>query len=187
MEILSTNDGLLTDLDAYQLIKERMSKRAAEKKEKGKKAEKGAGGRSQKALTKNRDWIEKEIIRQLSELPAGGETEEGVKSFLTALQEFTVSCPPSIPPPSSVPPFTSIPTTITTTTSPSPIFTLAETLQLINLRPVAPVEVHLIIEECVERLSDEEVERLCELVAIHLGGGQGEEAGEGEEEGGGVS
>jgi len=41
-----------------------MSKRAAEKKEKGKKAEKGAGGRSQKALTKNRDWIEKEVGRR---------------------------------------------------------------------------------------------------------------------------
>jgi len=58
---LSTNDGLLTDLDAYQLIKERVAKRAADNKEKGKKAEKGGEVRSQKTLTKNRDWIEKEV------------------------------------------------------------------------------------------------------------------------------
>jgi len=61
---LSTNDGLLTDLDAYQLIKERVAKRAADNKEKGKKAEKGGEVRSQKTLTKNRDWIEKEVRRE---------------------------------------------------------------------------------------------------------------------------
>lgn len=61
---LSTNDGLLTDLDAYQLIKERVAKRAADNKEKGKKADKGGEVRSQKTLTKNRDWIEKEVRRE---------------------------------------------------------------------------------------------------------------------------
>ena len=120
----------------------------------------------------------------MSELPAGGETEKGVKvsrrasslppslppplplffprtttpgvmssglhlsltrlslspfhtstqSFLTALQDFMASRPSSLPPsgPSS---------------SSSSFFTLAETLQLINLRPVAPVEVHLVRRE----------------------------------------
>ena len=40
------------------------------------------------------------------------------------------------------------------------------------------------IEECAERLSDEDVDALCELVAAHLGGvgGEGNGNGNGNEE-----
>ena len=41
--------------------------------------------------------------------------------------------------------------------------TRAETLSLVNCRPQSVVEVHLIVEECEERLSQEEVRELLRL------------------------
>ncbi|TFJ83127.1 hypothetical protein NSK_005547 [Nannochloropsis salina CCMP1776] len=141
-----------------------------------------------------------QILRCLGELPAGGESKGGVQSFLKALQAFSVTSPPSLPPslsPSLPPSGTAAPAF---TRQSARTFTLAETLQLINMRPTAPVEVHLVgrtggkeggreggrerervIEECAERLTDEDVEALCDLVTRHLGGGP---AGEGRGGGG---
>lgn len=46
--------------------------------------------------------------------------------------------------------------------------TKAEKLQLINLRPTTPVEMQLIIEDSEERLTEEQVDQLIELVEHHL-------------------
>ncbi|KAI9501264.1 RNA polymerase Rpb4-domain-containing protein [Coemansia spiralis] len=46
--------------------------------------------------------------------------------------------------------------------------TKAEILQIINLRPKAPVELHLIIEECGERFAIEDLEELLELILATL-------------------
>jgi DNA-directed RNA polymerase subunit F len=46
--------------------------------------------------------------------------------------------------------------------------TRIEQLQLINLLPGSLVEVHLIVEQCEERLAEEQVEKLLELVQTHL-------------------
>mmetsp|Transcript_71228 Transcript_71228/g.225122 ORF Transcript_71228/g.225122 Transcript_71228/m.225122 type:complete len:140 (+) Transcript_71228:91-510(+) len=55
--------------------------------------------------------------------------------------------------------------------------TKAEKLQLINLRPTSAVEVHLVVEDCEERLKPEQVDNLIELVSEHLAQ-RAEEGGE---------
>ncbi|CAO3675279.1 unnamed protein product [Umbelopsis vinacea] len=42
--------------------------------------------------------------------------------------------------------------------------TKAEKLQILNLRPKTPVELHILIEECEERYSPEQLEELLELI-----------------------
>lgn len=42
--------------------------------------------------------------------------------------------------------------------------TRAERLQAINLRPISAVEVHLVVEDCEERLTAENIESLIEIV-----------------------
>ncbi|KAJ2740752.1 hypothetical protein H4S06_006033 [Coemansia sp. BCRC 34490] len=46
--------------------------------------------------------------------------------------------------------------------------TKAEVLQIINLRPKTPVELHLIIEECGERFTIEGLDELIELILSAL-------------------
>jgi hypothetical protein len=43
----------------------------------------------------------------------------------------------------------------------------AEALQVINLAPAAPVEIHLIVEQCADRLTDDQVGgEGCEVAVI---------------------
>ncbi|KAJ1665016.1 hypothetical protein IW140_003629 [Coemansia sp. RSA 1813] len=46
--------------------------------------------------------------------------------------------------------------------------TKAEILQIINLRPKTPVELHLIIEECGERFTMDDLDELIELILLAL-------------------
>jgi len=46
--------------------------------------------------------------------------------------------------------------------------TIAETIQLINLRPTSAVEIQLIVEECEDRLSEQQVDAIAQLVDQHF-------------------
>jgi hypothetical protein len=76
---LSTNDGLITDLDAYLLIKERTAKRESDKGSKGRKGD----VRSQKTLTKNRDWVQKEVTKGRKRVEGTGAERGGERGGVT--------------------------------------------------------------------------------------------------------
>ncbi|KAJ2726132.1 RNA-binding RNA processing protein rpp1 [Coemansia sp. Benny D115] len=65
--------------------------------------------------------------------------------------------------------------------------TKAEILQIINLRPKSPVELHLIIEECGERFEMEDLEQLLAIIleALPRDDDEDEAAEDEQEEGGG--
>nr|XP_054765902.1 DNA-directed RNA polymerase III subunit RPC9-like [Lytechinus pictus] len=60
--------------------------------------------------------------------------------------------------------------------------TKSEKLQLLNHRPKTTVEIMAMIEECEERLTEEQMESLIQVITSILPGEQGEEEEEGEEE-----
>ena len=48
----------------------------------------------------------------------------------------------------------------------------SEKLQILNTCPMKPVDLHILIEECDTRFSDEEVDTILEHVQFHLCGGE---------------
>ncbi|KAJ2706822.1 hypothetical protein FB645_001270 [Coemansia sp. IMI 203386] len=62
--------------------------------------------------------------------------------------------------------------------------TKAEILQIVNLRPKTPVELHFIIEECDERFGMEDLEQLAEIVVNTLPREDDDVEEDGEEENG---
>ncbi|XP_030848015.1 DNA-directed RNA polymerase III subunit RPC9 [Strongylocentrotus purpuratus] len=59
--------------------------------------------------------------------------------------------------------------------------TKSEKLQLLNHRPSTSVEIMAMVEECEERLSEDQMESLIKVITSMLPGEQEEEGAEGEE------
>lgn len=81
-------------------------------------------------------WTRDKVISYLSRFSAGVQTDEHITAFLTAAKNLLETAN----------------------------LTQAEILSLINLRPSTLVEIHRVIEECEERLTEEQVEELLQYL-----------------------
>mmetsp|Transcript_7716 Transcript_7716/g.7810 ORF Transcript_7716/g.7810 Transcript_7716/m.7810 type:complete len:130 (-) Transcript_7716:142-531(-) len=121
MEIISSNDGLLTNIEVADLIELRRKQR------------KSVGQSPIVAELQDRERIETRVAKYVVQ-SAPGNTSELVSRCLSALKELQLD------------------------------LTEAELIQVANHIPLFPVEIHLIVEECAERLSEELLTSVLEVM-----------------------
>lgn len=93
-----------------------------------------------------------ETIKYLEDSPAGLQEQSHLQEFVTHLQKFCLeeNC----------------------------LLTKNEIIQLVNIRPQTAVEIQLLIEDSEERLSEEQVQRIIEIIKLYIPGPEEEENGE---------
>ena len=94
-------------------------------------------------------WLSNEIIKYLLLQPCKEQSEENISNFIFSLTEFLSNNNLSL--------------------------TNTEILQLINHRPTQLVEIHRIIEECEERLGEEDTLAVLDLIQKHMKTGNNNE------------
>lgn len=99
--------------------------------------------REHKAGLRNRNWVSNQVVKFLEMLPANDQSQEVADGFLAALDALQAEDPALELMPS-------------------------EKLQLLDVRPCSPAEVHRVIECCDERLSEEQVCALLDLLNEHV-------------------
>ena len=121
MRVLALADGLLTDCETLDLLRQRAG-------------ELGAAA----AYPQPHDPFPTELqcYEALRRAPAGGQTRESVREFIERVRPIEL--------------------------------TPAEVLQVINLKPRERVVVHAVVESCGERLTEDEVDDLLDLVEQYL-------------------
>jgi len=96
-----------------------------------------------------------ETIKYLEDSPAGLQEQSHLQEFITHLQTFCQeeNC----------------------------LLTKKEIIHLVNIRPQTPVEIQLLIEDSEERLSEEQVERIIEIIGLYIPGPEEEQIENGED------
>ena len=153
MEILAEHDGLVTNAEVLEHIRARQAARAAavESATAAVAAAAAVGGAVDETADGNdgkherkkatdrsmieRDWIEKKIVGYIDSVPCVPKTASA--RLLAALDEDETLKQ----------------------------LEEGERLQMLNLRTKLAVEVHLVVEDCSERLTDDDTDRLLNLVA----------------------
>jgi hypothetical protein len=150
MEVVSKNAGFLTNMEVSRLLHDRQRERSLAREAAKASAETKPDGRAryvQAILRKKRlrtlRWMEDEVKGYLSRTAASTQEGPGVAAFCRALAEKEEE-------------------------NPSLALTKAERMQIINLRTTQPVELHLVLEECAERFTDEQVDEIARLAEEHL-------------------
>eukprot|EP00937_MAST-01D_sp_MAST-1D-sp2_P001188 g1188.t1 len=150
MEILAEHDGLVTNAEALEHIRERQRQRQREQQEQLQRDAAGEGLQAQPAATLDvgdRDWIEQRVTEFLTNR---GDYGSGTPSLATVQRILTEL--------NSDPTFAQLED--------------AEKLQLANLGRPEEVEVHLVVEECEERLTEEDTGRLVDILRHACDGGE---------------
>ena len=143
MEIVVEHDGLLTNIEVLDHLRKRQQHRQVHQPTA---STDGAVDGVVPRDSSDRDWIEQKITEYLTvdeEGPAASMTPETAQHILAQLE----------------------------TDSAGSQLKDAERLQLLNLRPKQPVEVYLVVEEAEERLTEDDAERLIQLINSAADGG----------------
>ncbi|KAK8814782.1 hypothetical protein WA556_006821, partial [Blastocystis sp. ATCC 50177/Nand II] len=101
-----------------------------------------SGEEKHKSRCDEYNWVRRTVTRYLEMTPAGHLTQEKMETFLGRLQEFEQRN--------------------------NIKFTPNEKMQMMNIVPVQPVDVHIIVEECPERMTDDQVDELISIVTSTL-------------------
>jgi hypothetical protein len=109
-------------------------------------------------------WLKGKVLSYLSNTPAAAQNEEACKEFVQQAQKMLADNAAARASAAA----SASGSVLSAAQSASAIadvrLTTLELLQLLNLRPTSMVEVHRAIEECEERLHEQDVVQLLELV-----------------------
>ena len=136
MKVLTARDGVITNSEVLDLLKEQHAKRLQEEQAMplpG--ARRGAPAASAWQLRQNAVLISEQVIKYLSDSDAVLQSRESIASFMTAMERFQL--------------------------------TRAELLSIVNTLPRSNVEVHMLVEECEERLSEQDINTILDLCSAH--------------------
>ena len=135
MELISVNDGLLTNAEVYELIKQHQSNRQAQQP-------KPLNNREKTHIDlQNREAIERNALQYLESLSHGSNRNldtGAIRNCLVKLKALGYQ------------------------------FTEAEMMQLSNTIPKHEVDIHLIIEDCFNRFTEEQIEMLLKMFSQEL-------------------
>uniref|UniRef100_A0A915BD55 DNA-directed RNA polymerase III subunit RPC9 n=1 Tax=Parascaris univalens TaxID=6257 RepID=A0A915BD55_PARUN len=121
MEVLDSQQTVLTNAEMYQLVLERRKSHSELSKD-----------QRVKAL----GTVIYETSSYLQNTPAATQKVENIENLIRALAPFKL--------------------------------TAAETLQVINLRPSTAIELQLVVEECEERLTEDQMGQLVNIISENL-------------------
>lgn len=130
MEIISSNDGLLTNAEVLEVIKDNRTKRDAIISSPGSLVTSTAD----KIALQNRELIETKTIQYIKGCKASKLSLEALGRCITRIKALQLD------------------------------LTEGEIIQIANLSPDNDVEYYLIIEECAERLGDEKINIIREIM-----------------------
>lgn len=158
MDVINKNAGFVTNIEALEVIRNRQQKRSAQmqqalvqqknsvdsvEKVEPKDFLKVDAIRVREKQLRTLKWMEDEVQAYIKNTAASVQTISSVSLFLAKLVQLQEE-------------------------DPSYSLTQAERMQLINVRATQQIEAHLILEECSERFTDEQLDVILNLADKYL-------------------
>mmetsp|Transcript_11876 Transcript_11876/g.18367 ORF Transcript_11876/g.18367 Transcript_11876/m.18367 type:complete len:213 (+) Transcript_11876:159-797(+) len=164
METLTNSDTptLVTNLEVMHILAERIENRDADQSDKPQKSK-----RRQHPKLKHRDWIEDEVYSYLQQTPSANLDPKRMPQLVANLRGKKIPTADSQKKLENGDKSEIKKNPITPASDESFGLTDAETLQILNLMPTEPVEIHLMIEELHSRMTDEKRDELLEIISSY--------------------
>lgn len=165
MEVLidskSSTPVLLPNADLLEMLEKDVKEN---KKQFAKLARKQKGKKNHKSKFEHRDWIQEHVLEYLKETPCVNIPTSKLKEFKSKCMKGSMAPPsPSRKKRRSLSDVTA-PTDNTKASSPNYGLTEAETIQVLNFMPQELVEIHLMVEDLHDRMSEARQEEFLEMI-----------------------